>query len=58
MRRYLLILFASVLVTSCKQDTTTEFIKILDVTPTTQRPLGLTCPKSTIARMRETGTRR
>ena len=27
MRRYLLILFASVLVTSCKQDTTTEFVK-------------------------------
>ena len=27
MRRYLLILFASVLVTSCKQDVTTEFIK-------------------------------
>lgn len=27
MRRYLLILFASVLVTSCKQDATTEFIK-------------------------------
>jgi sulfur relay (sulfurtransferase) DsrC/TusE family protein len=26
MRRYLLILFASVLVTSCKQDTTTEFV--------------------------------
>ena len=27
MRRYLLILFASMLITSCKQDTTTEFIK-------------------------------
>ena len=27
MRRYLLMLFASVLVTSCKQDTTTEFVK-------------------------------
>ena len=27
MRRYLLILFASVLVTSCKQDATTEFVK-------------------------------
>ena len=27
MRRYLLILFAGVLVTSCKQDTTTEFVK-------------------------------
>jgi sulfur relay (sulfurtransferase) DsrC/TusE family protein len=27
MRRYLLILFASVLITSCKQDTTTEFVK-------------------------------
>ena len=27
MRRYLLILFASVLLTSCKQDITTEFIK-------------------------------
>ena len=27
MRRYLLILFASVLVTSCKQDTATEFVK-------------------------------
>ena len=27
MRRYLLILFTSMLVTSCKQDTTTEFIK-------------------------------
>ena len=27
MRRYLLILFACVLVTSCKQDSTTEFVK-------------------------------
>ena len=27
MRRYLLILFASMLITSCKQDTTTEFVK-------------------------------
>ncbi|MBR4968926.1 MAG: hypothetical protein IKY57_02070 [Alistipes sp.] len=27
MRRYLLILFAGVLVTSCKQDATTEFVK-------------------------------
>ena len=27
MRRYLLMLFASVLVTSCKQDATTEFVK-------------------------------
>ena len=27
MRRYLLILFASVLVTGCKQDATTEFVK-------------------------------
>ena len=27
MRRYLLILFAGVLVTSCKQDSTTEFVK-------------------------------
>ena len=27
MRRYLLILFASMLITSCKQDATTEFIK-------------------------------
>ena len=27
MRRYLLILFANVLITSCKQDATTEFIK-------------------------------
>ena len=27
MRRYLLILFATMLVTSCKQDTTTEFVR-------------------------------
>ena len=27
MRRYLLILFAAILITSCKQDTTTEFVK-------------------------------
>lgn len=27
MRRYLLILFASMLITSCKQDTTTEFVE-------------------------------